>query len=766
MTTSHSSTACSPDLPILDLIQKLASSQSSGQTTEQLAAFLRKEIFTQLGSFSIEFYLKTSHSGEFVPSPLQKQPSNPPQHNLVPESFPAQGKVVLQLQNKKHTLHIQHNDNVWTIFNTLPHSVHLVVPIFADTSLAAIIYVGTSDIPAFSPEYCKAIETLAKVIGSRIKSMATILELQKSIAEVEYSERLRIALHEISEEAQRAININSFYAKLHQLVSNIIHAPNFFIALVKNSSDGKYIQFPYYADDIDPQYQGAEFKLNDAPLSLTSYLLQSQETLLLTPDNFDEICQENKIVARGSRPTSWLGAPFYIDQIYGAVAIQSYDDTIYTEKDKELMSFVARQVGAALGRKFVVEELKLAKESAENAEKNKSNFLANMSHEIRTPMNGIIGLTDLVLNSEVNNQQRTYLEMVLSSANRLLKLINDILDFSKIDAGKLELETAPFSLREVLAGALEILAISAAEKNIALNISCDNTIPDALIGDGDKISQIIINLVGNGIKFTETGAVSISVRQNNPGITGSVDLDFLVKDTGIGIPKNQISNVFKAFNQVSTTRDSSNRGTGLGLVIAAELVEIMGGKIFVSSKQGVGTSFQYTLRFPLQTTHHTVFASKQYGTVVPLPTGVLNSPLNILLVEDEYINRTLAISILEQKGWQVSVAEDGLEAIKINKAQTFDLILMDIQMPHLNGFEATKFIRHSELKNGGHVPIIAMTAYAVKGDKEKCIDAGMDGYVSKPIRPDKLYFEIEKVLEQLHTQSQQPYKKQTAQPVA
>ncbi len=183
MTTSHSSTACSPDLPILDLIQKLASSQSSGQTTEQLAAFLRKEIFTQLGSFSIEFYLKTSHSGEFVPSPLQKQPGNPPQHNFVPESFPAQGKVVLQLQNKNRTLHIQHNDNVWTIFNTLPHSVHLVVPIFTDTSLAAIIYVGASDIPAFSPEYCKAIETLAKVIGSRIKSMATILELQKSIAE-------------------------------------------------------------------------------------------------------------------------------------------------------------------------------------------------------------------------------------------------------------------------------------------------------------------------------------------------------------------------------------------------------------------------------------------------------------------------------------------------------------------------------------------------------------------------------------------------------
>ena len=756
MTTTQSCIVYSQHLPILDLIQELATCQHSVQTVEQLTSFLRKEIFTKLGPFSIEIYLKPNSSNNFLVSTLKERSTKNILHNLVPEYIPANNNIALRLEKEKIPIQLQCHEGVVNIFNTLPHSVHLLVPVFVDTELTAIIYLGAENVLSFTPEYCKGIETLAKVIGSRLKSMRTILELQKSIAEVEYSEQLRTALHDISEEAQNCVNINALYAKLHNIVSKIIYAPNLFIALVKNKPDGSYIQFPYFADDNDPQYQGLEFNFDEDPLSLTSYLLQTQEPLLLTPDNFENVCQKNKIVARGSLPTCWLGAPFYLDGISGAVAIQSYDDNIYTEKDKELMTFLARQVGAALSRKIAVDELKLAKESAENAEKNKSNFLANMSHEIRTPMNGIIGLTDLVLKSEVTSQQKTYLEMVLSSANRLLKLINDILDFSKIDAGKLELESTPFSLRNILAGALEILAIGAAEKNIALKVTCNDTIPDSLIGDGYKLSQIIINLVSNGIKFTKSGEVAISVQQNSPAIEGSIDLDFLVKDTGIGIPENQIHKVFKAFSQIGTTRELSQRGTGLGLVIAAELVEIMGGKIFVDSKQGVGTSFQFTLRFPLQTTDHLTLPPDLIGALPHLPTEILNTPLNILLVEDEYINRTLAVTILEQEGWQVATAEDGVEAIRKNDEQPFDLILMDIQMPNLNGYETTKFIRHNEEKINRHIPIIAMTAYAVKGDKEKCMAAGMDGYVSKPIRPDTLYLEIEKVMKQQHVLSHQP----------
>jgi len=364
-------------------------------------------------------------------------------------------------------------------------------------------------------------------------------------------------------------------------------------------------------------------------------------------------------------------------------------------------------------------------------------------------MNGIIGLTDLLLKSDITGHHRTYMELIYSSANRLLKLINDILDFSKIEAGKLELDISPFGLRRTIADALEILAITAAKKNIAIKVDCEENLPDLLMGDADKLHQILVNLVGNAIKFTNQGSVTLVIQAADKPTTADqpIELRFQVKDTGIGIPEEEIANVFKSFRQLGTTRDSNHRGTGLGLVIAAELVEMMGGKICVESNPGVGTTFYFSAFFPLAPPDQEklpLFAERSSSTHDRIAGG---AALHILLVEDEYINRTLAINVLEREGWSVSIAENGVEALNVLETETFDLILMDVQMPEMNGYETTRTIRRQELETAQHIPIIAMTAYAVKGDREKCLAAGMDGYISKPIRPDRLRDEIETILQ-------------------
>jgi len=735
-----------PTLPILELVKELTIGQRATDTVDQLSAFLHSRIFPQLWPFYIEIYFRDSLSGDYLPSANRAKTRDLPQ--IVPEMIPGDHPITRQLAATHRPVELFNQSPPTPFLAGLNNSTHLLVPIEDGPELASLLYLGSPDFCTFSLNFLDSIQTLASVIGSRLKSMATIQQLKKSMQALEYSDRLRTVLYEISEQTHCSENITDLYAKLHLKVGRLIHARNFFIAQVEEHPDGKYIKFPYYIDENDTNFQDMEIKLNERKCSITGYLLKTRQPLLLTPDNFQQIHREHGIECVGTPPYSWLGAPFFIGQITGAVAVQSYGDVIYTEKDKELMAFVARHIGDVLNRKHGVDELKSAKERAERAEKNKSTFLANMSHEIRTPMNGILGLTDLVLQSDITGQKRTYLEMIHSSAERLLKLINNILDFSKIEAGKLELEAAPFSLRATIAEALEILAVSAAEKNIDLKVDCENQIPDMLLGDAGKLNQILINLVGNGIKFTNKGQVTLTVRRKDrrKGQDAAVDLHFQIRDTGIGIQKTKIKNIFKAFSQLGTTRNANQRGSGLGLVIASELVEMMGGKISVKSTPGVGTTFTFTIRFssaPAAAAGHRKLADSS----PPAGAGLIGKPLHILLVEDEYINQTLAVTLLEREGWQVQVAENGIQAMNMVKEFDFDLVLMDIQIPEQDGYETTRAIRRLEKGAHRHLPIIAMTAYAVQGDREKCLSAGMDGYISKPIRTDQLRQEIESILQ-------------------
>ena len=542
---------------------------------------------------------------------------------------------------------------------------------------------------------------------------------------------LQEILFNISTAALKQFDIKEIYPTIVQELSKIWDTNNFFIALYDKDSDT--LSLPFFADEKD------SFLKIPIKKTITGWVIKNKKSVLLKVNDLKILEEEDAIDLIGTPCKVWMGVPLKVeDEIIGVMCLQDYkDENKFSQDDLFVLDFIANQIAIAIQRRMMLDNLIIARQKAEEAAQSKQLFMSTMSHEIRTPLNEVIGITNLLLQGNPREDQMDFIKTLKFSGNHLLTLVNDVLDYNKMESGKIVFEQTQFNLSDFLDEITRSYSFRSKAKQLNFDIKKSNELPQEVIGDPIRLNQILSNLLSNAMKFTSEGSITILVKELSR-TSGHSKIEFTVSDTGIGIKKDRFSAIFDSFTQAAADTTRHYGGTGMGLAICKKLIELQGGTITLESEPDKGSSFRFILTFGI-----TENGSQTRAVETPEDYSGLEGK-KILVAEDNKINFFVANKFLVGWGVTVTHAENGQLALEKLETEDFDLILMDLHMPVMDGIEATQIIRKSDNPRIKDIPIVALTAAIMSESHDKIADLNINDYVLKPFKPHDLFERIRK----------------------
>lgn len=556
------------------------------------------------------------------------------------------------------------------------------------------------------------------------------LAIYRDITIERKNQLLQEILYNISTAALKQLDIKEIYPTIVLELSRIWDTNNFFIALYDKTSET--LSLPFFADEKDNFYEIPTSK------TITGWVIRQNKSVLLKENDLRMLEESGAVELVGTQCKVWMGVPLRVEgNIIGVMCLQDYkDENKFSQDDLYVLDFIANQIAIAIQRRMILDNLILARQKAEEAAQSKQLFMSTMSHEIRTPLNEVIGITNLLLQGNPREDQMDYIKTLKFSGNHLLTLVNDVLDYNKMESGKIVFEQIQFDVSEFLDEIMRSYSFRSKAKNLKFDIKKENELPKTVTGDPLRLNQILSNLLSNALKFTTNGSITVIVRVVTR-TENRCNMEFAVSDTGIGIPREKHRLIFDSFTQASPDTTRYFGGTGLGLAICKKLIELQGGTITVESEPGVGSTFRFAI--PLEILDK---GGQKQAEAPENYTGLEGK--KILIAEDNKINFYVANKFLVSWGITVSHAGDGLLALEMLEKEDFDLILMDLHMPVMDGIEATKIIRKSENPRIKNIPIVALTAAIMSESHDKIEDLNINDYVLKPFKPHDLFERISK----------------------